>query len=30
VGVPEEDLEAIAGEYGEREEDALAILRNAY
>ncbi|HEV3476552.1 MAG TPA: iron-containing alcohol dehydrogenase [Rubrobacteraceae bacterium] len=30
VGVPEEDLETIAGEYGERGEDALAILRNAY
>jgi maleylacetate reductase len=30
VGVPEEDLEAIAGEFGDREEDALAILRNAY
>jgi maleylacetate reductase len=30
VGVPEEDLEAIAGEYGERAGEALAILRAAY
>ena len=30
VGVPEEDLEAIAREFGDREEDALAILRDAY
>jgi maleylacetate reductase len=30
VGVPEEDLETIAGEFGDREEDALAILRSAY
>ena len=30
VGVPEEDLETIAREFGEREEDALAILRSAY
>jgi maleylacetate reductase len=30
VGVPEVDLEAIAGEYGEGAEDALAILRAAY
>jgi alcohol dehydrogenase class IV len=28
VGVPEEDLQAIAGEYGNGE--ALAILRAAY
>jgi maleylacetate reductase len=30
VGVPEEDLETIAREFGDREEEALAILRNAY
>ena len=30
VGVPEEDLEAIAGEYGERAEEALEILKAAY
>jgi maleylacetate reductase len=30
VGVPEEDLEDIAGDFGDREEDALAILRAAY
>ncbi len=30
VGVPEEDLESIAREFGDREEDALAILRAAY
>ena len=30
VGVPEEDLEAIAGEYGEEAGEALAILRAAY
>ena len=30
VGVPEEDLESIAGDFGDREEDALAILRDAY
>ncbi|QYJ14290.1 Maleylacetate reductase [Rubrobacter xylanophilus DSM 9941] len=29
-GVPEADLEEIAAEYGERAEDALAILRAAY
>ncbi|BBL78504.1 maleylacetate reductase [Rubrobacter xylanophilus] len=29
-GVPEGDLEEIAAEYGERAEDALAILRAAY
>lgn len=29
-GVPEGDLEGIAAEYGERREDALAILRAAY
>jgi len=30
VSVPEEDLESIASEFGDREEDALAILRDAY
>jgi maleylacetate reductase len=30
VGVPEEDLEKVAGDFGDREEDALAILRDAY
>ena len=30
VGVPEDDLEAIAGEYGERAEKALDILKAAY
>jgi maleylacetate reductase len=30
VGVPEEDLEDIAGEYGERAGEALAILTAAY
>ena len=30
VHVPEEDLETIARDFGEREEDALAILRDAY
>jgi maleylacetate reductase len=30
VGVPEEDLETIAGDFGDREEDALTILRDAY
>ena len=30
VGVPEEALETIAREFGDREEDALAILRSAY
>ncbi|MBA2713515.1 MAG: iron-containing alcohol dehydrogenase [Rubrobacteraceae bacterium] len=30
VGVPEEDLESIAGEYGEREEEVREILRVAY
>ena len=30
VDVPENDLEAIAREFGDREEDALAILRDAY
>jgi len=30
VGVPEEDLDSIAREFGDYEEDALAILRRAY
>lgn len=30
VGVPEEDLEEVAAEFGDRPEDALAILRRAY
>lgn len=30
VGVPEEDLESIAGEYGEIEREARRILRVAY
>ena len=30
VGVPQEDLETIAGDFGDREEDALTILRRAY
>ena len=30
VGVPEEDLADIAGEFGGSKEDALAILRDAY
>jgi alcohol dehydrogenase class IV len=30
VGVPEEDLETIARDFDDREEDALAILRDAY
>jgi maleylacetate reductase len=30
VGVPEGDLEEIAREFGDRKEDALAILRDAY
>lgn len=30
VGVAEEDLEDIARDFGDREEDALAILRAAY
>jgi maleylacetate reductase len=30
VGVPEEDLEEIARDFGNRKEDALAILRDAY
>jgi maleylacetate reductase len=30
VGVPEGDLESIARDFGERREDALAILRDAY
>jgi alcohol dehydrogenase class IV len=30
VGVPEEDLEFIAGEYGDREKEVLEILREAY
>ena len=30
VGVPREDLEEIAGEYGDLAEDALEILRAAY
>ena len=30
VSVPEDDLESIASEFGNREADALAILRDAY
>jgi hypothetical protein len=30
VRVPEEDLETIARDFGDREGDALAILRDAY
>jgi alcohol dehydrogenase class IV len=30
VGVPEEDLQTIAEEFGDRVDDALAILRDAY
>lgn len=30
VGVPEEDLEALAGEFGDRRDDALSVLRRAY
>jgi maleylacetate reductase len=30
VGVPEVDLESIARDFGDRKEDALAILRDAY
>ena len=30
VGVPEEDLKYIARDFGDREEDALSILRAAY
>ena len=30
VGVPEDDLEGIARDFGDRSEDALAILRAAY
>ena len=30
VGVPEEDLESIASDFGDRREDALAILKAAY
>jgi alcohol dehydrogenase class IV len=30
VGVPADDLEEIALEFGERSEDALAILRASY
>jgi hypothetical protein len=30
VGVPEEDLKFIARDFGDRDEDALAILRAAY
>ena len=30
VGVPREDLEEIAGEYGSGAEEALEILRAAY
>lgn len=30
VGVPEEDLDAIAGEFGDEAEDAREILRRAY
>ena len=30
VGVPEEDLEEVAREFGERKDEALAILRAAY
>ena len=30
VDVPENDLDNIAGEFGDREDDALAILKSAY
>jgi maleylacetate reductase len=30
VGVPEDDLETIAQDFGNHKEDALVILRNAY
>ena len=30
VGVPEEDLESIAGEYGDQENEVLEILKAAY
>jgi maleylacetate reductase len=30
VGVPEEDLESVAGEYGDREKEVLEILLAAY
>jgi len=30
VDVPENDLESIARDFGDREEDALTILKNAY
>ena len=30
VGVPEQDLESIAGEYGDRAEEVLEILKAAY
>jgi alcohol dehydrogenase class IV len=30
LGVPEGDLDRIAAEYGEREEDARGILHSAY
>ncbi|MDQ4105844.1 MAG: iron-containing alcohol dehydrogenase [Actinomycetota bacterium] len=30
VGVPEKDLEEVAGEFGDRSEDALVILLKAY
>jgi maleylacetate reductase len=30
VGVPGEDLESIAGEYGDRQEEVLRILKAAY
>jgi hypothetical protein len=30
VGVPEEDLEPIAGEYGDRQKEVLEILEAAY
>ena len=30
VGVPEEDLEYIASDFGDRQDDALTILRAAY
>jgi maleylacetate reductase len=30
VGVPAQDLESIAGEYGDRENEVLEILRTAY
>jgi hypothetical protein len=30
VGVYEADLEKVARDFGDREEDALVILKNAY